>query len=104
MEECKCFKLTHALKLFYSFTLYREAIYSTPPLFHRTLFLSCQVMILLFSMTRRALPAIVWKEGKWFIAQTVGLELASQGRNKKEALDNLQEALDLLLEDKLAYT
>ena len=50
-------------------------------------------------MTKRALPALVWEEGKWFVAKTIGLELASQGKTKKEALTNLQEALDLLLED-----
>lgn len=50
-------------------------------------------------MARKKVPAIVWKEGKWFVAKTLGLELASQGQTKKEALDNLQEALDLLLED-----
>lgn len=50
-------------------------------------------------MKRKVLPAIVWREGKWFVARVVGLELASQGRNQEEALGNLQEALDLLLED-----
>lgn len=50
-------------------------------------------------MVRKALPAIVWKENKWFVAKALTLELASQGRTKKEALRNLQEALDLLLED-----
>jgi predicted RNase H-like HicB family nuclease len=54
-------------------------------------------------MTRKALPVVVWKENRWFVAKTVGLELASQGRNKKEAINNLQEALDLLLEDEIAY-
>ncbi len=50
-------------------------------------------------MAKKKIPAIVWKEGKWFVAKTLGLELASQGRTKSEALKNLQEALDLLLED-----
>ncbi len=43
--------------------------------------------------------ASITKEGKWFVAKTIGLELASQGRTEKEALKNLQEALDLLLQD-----
>lgn len=34
-----------------------------------------------------------------FVAKSVGIELASQGKTQKEALDNLQEALDLYLED-----
>lgn len=50
-------------------------------------------------MAKKKIPAIVWKEGKWFVAKTLNLELASQGKTKREALSNLQEALDLLLED-----
>lgn len=50
-------------------------------------------------MERKVLSAIIWKEGKWFVAKALGLELASQGQTKKEALKNLQEALDLLLEE-----
>jgi len=50
-------------------------------------------------MAKKKIPAIVWKEGEWFVAKTLNLELASQGKTKKEALKNLQEALDLLLED-----
>ena len=51
------------------------------------------------SNKNKPIPAIVWQEGKLFVAKTLGLELASQGKTKKEALKNLQEALDLLLED-----
>lgn len=47
----------------------------------------------------KTLPAVVWKEGNLFVAKFVGIELASQGKTKKEALDNLKEALDLYLED-----
>ncbi len=42
---------------------------------------------------------VVWKEDKLYVAKSLGLELASQGKTKTEALKNLQEALDLLLED-----
>jgi predicted RNase H-like HicB family nuclease len=48
---------------------------------------------------KKTLPAIVWKEGHLFVAKLVGFELASQGETKKEALQNLKEALDLYLED-----
>lgn len=51
-------------------------------------------------MQKKSLPAIIWKEGNLYVTKTIGIELASQGRTKKEALKNLQEALDLLLEDK----
>ena len=47
---------------------------------------------------KETLQAIVWKEGKLFVAKTVDLELVSQGKTKKEALSNLQEALSLFLE------
>jgi len=50
-------------------------------------------------MAKRIIPAIVWKEGKLYVAKTLSLELASQGKTQKDALKNLQEALDLLLED-----
>lgn len=50
-------------------------------------------------MAKRKLSAVVWQEGKLFVAKTLGLELASQGKTKKEALKNLKEALELLLED-----
>jgi len=50
-------------------------------------------------MSRKAVPALVWKEGNFYVAKTLNLELASQGKTQVEALKNLQEALDLLLED-----
>jgi len=37
--------------------------------------------------------AVVWKEGEWYVAQCREFEVASQGQTKKEALDNLSEAL-----------
>lgn len=43
--------------------------------------------------------ALVWKEGGWFVARGVEIEVASQGKTKPEAIENLKEALDLLLED-----
>lgn len=50
-------------------------------------------------MSKRDLKALVWKEEKLFVAKAIGIELASQGKTKKEALTNLAEAMDLLLED-----
>ena len=47
----------------------------------------------------KSLPAIVWKEGDFFVAKFVGLELASQGKTRAEAKKNLKEALELYLED-----
>ncbi len=42
---------------------------------------------------------VVWKEGKWFVARALEVEVASQGRTQKTALDNLKEALELYFED-----
>lgn len=48
---------------------------------------------------KKTLPAIVWREGNLFVAKLVGIELASQGKTRSEAVKNLKEALDLYLED-----
>jgi predicted RNase H-like HicB family nuclease len=42
--------------------------------------------------------ARVWKEGRWFIAQCVEIDVASHGGTRKQALAKLQEALELYLE------
>jgi len=43
--------------------------------------------------------ALVWKEGKYFVAKCLEIEVASQGESKKEVLANLKEAVELYLED-----
>lgn len=50
-------------------------------------------------MKSQILHTIVWKENKIFVAKFLELELASQGKTRKEAVDNLKEALELYLED-----
>lgn len=47
----------------------------------------------------RGLNALVWKEGKIFVARAVEIELASQGKSKEEALKNLKEAIHLYFDD-----
>ena len=42
---------------------------------------------------------ITWKEGKYYVAQCLNIDVSSFGRTKKEALNNLEEALELYLED-----
>ncbi|MGI9953545.1 type II toxin-antitoxin system HicB family antitoxin [Moorellaceae bacterium AZ2] len=37
--------------------------------------------------------AVVAKEGQWYVARAVEVEVASQGRTIEEALVNLKEAL-----------
>jgi predicted RNase H-like HicB family nuclease len=41
------------------------------------------------------LTASVWREGKWWVAQCLEVDVASQGRSEKTALKNLSEALSL---------
>ncbi len=44
-------------------------------------------------------PAVVVKEGKFFVATCPEPEVTSQGETIEEALDNLKEAIELYLED-----
>lgn len=50
-------------------------------------------------MKKQILHTIVWKENKLFVAKFLEIELASQGKTKKEAIKNLREALGLFMED-----
>ena len=45
------------------------------------------------------LQNVVWKEGKYYVAQCLNVDVSSFGKTKKEALDNLNEALELYFED-----
>ncbi len=51
---------------------------------------------------KRAFSASIWKEGDWFVAQCLEIDVASQGMSKKEALANLREALGLHFEPPVA--
>jgi len=42
---------------------------------------------------------IVWKEGKYYVAQSLNIDVSSFGKTKKEALKSLIEAVELYLED-----
>lgn len=44
--------------------------------------------------------ALIWKEGTWFVARCVEVELASQGKTRNEALKNIEEALSLYFDEK----
>ena len=50
-------------------------------------------------MRKINLKNIVWKEGKYYIAQCLNVDVSSFGITKKEALFNLREALQLYFED-----
>ncbi len=44
---------------------------------------------------RKIFTLIVWHEDKWFVAQCLEVDIASQGKTEKKALENLSEALAL---------
>lgn len=48
---------------------------------------------------RITLQNIVWKEDKHYVAQCLNVEISSFGKTKKEAIDNLDEALELYFEE-----
>ena len=47
----------------------------------------------------KKLSALVWKEDELYVAKSIEVEIASQGKTKNEALINLKEALELYFED-----
>lgn len=50
-------------------------------------------------MRKINLKNVVWKEGKYYVAQCLNVDVSSFGKTKKEALNNLDEALELYFED-----
>ena len=50
-------------------------------------------------MRKINLKNVVWKEGGYYVAQCLNVDISSFGKNKKEALANLDEALELYFED-----
>ena len=49
-------------------------------------------------MRKIALKNIVWKEKKYYVSRCLNVEVSSFGKTK-QALDNLDEALELYFED-----
>jgi predicted RNase H-like HicB family nuclease len=47
---------------------------------------------------KRPFAASVWREGDWYVAQCLELDIASQGETEDEALANLKEAIELYFE------
>jgi len=50
-------------------------------------------------MRKINLKATIWKEGKYYVSQCLNVDVASFGTTKKEALVNLEEAIELYLEN-----
>ena len=51
-------------------------------------------------MRKIDLKSVVWKEGKYYVAQCLNVDVSSFGKTKREALAALDEALELYFEDK----
>ncbi len=49
--------------------------------------------------TKQIFTNVVWKEDKYFVAQCLNVDVSSFGKTYEEALNNLEEALELYLED-----
>jgi len=45
------------------------------------------------------LKNVIWKEGKFYVAQCLNVDISSFGKTKKEALANIHEALVLYFEN-----
>lgn len=48
---------------------------------------------------KNAIWHVIWKEEKYYVAQCLNVDISSFGKTRKEALDNLHEALELYFED-----
>ncbi|MBI5222391.1 MAG: type II toxin-antitoxin system HicB family antitoxin [Candidatus Magasanikbacteria bacterium] len=50
-------------------------------------------------MRKIDLKNVVWKEGRYYVAWNINTDVSSFGKTQKEALESLQEALELHFED-----
>jgi len=53
-------------------------------------------------MEKRIFANVVWKEGKYYVAQCLNVDISSFGTTKADAFKNVYEALDLYLKDEFA--
>ena len=51
---------------------------------------------------KRSFSASVTREGAWYVAQALEVDVASQGLSENEALNNLREALALYFQPPMA--
>jgi predicted RNase H-like HicB family nuclease len=51
------------------------------------------------NMKKIDLQNVIWKEGKYHVAQCLNVDVSSFGKTKKEAIKNIEEALELYFED-----
>ena len=48
---------------------------------------------------KSGLHVLLWQEEKWYVVKCLEVEVASQGKTRKEALKNIEEAVELYFED-----
>jgi len=58
-----------------------------------------RILCYTFDMSKAVLKSVVWREGDDFVAQCLDVDISSFGGSRKEALENLREALELYYED-----
>lgn len=49
-------------------------------------------------MKKLTLKTVVWKEGKFYVAQCLNVDVSTFGKTKAEAMKNIKEALELYFE------
>jgi predicted RNase H-like HicB family nuclease len=54
-------------------------------------------------MKKLNIQTIIYKEGNYYVAQTLGVNVSSFGKTKQEAQKNITEALELYFEDSSDY-
>ncbi|MBU0620019.1 MAG: type II toxin-antitoxin system HicB family antitoxin [Patescibacteria group bacterium] len=50
-------------------------------------------------MRKINLKSVIWKEDNYYISQCLETDISSFGKTRKEAFDNLQDALGLYFQD-----
>lgn len=56
-------------------------------------------MVIFDNMKSIQLNNVVWKEGDFYVAQCLNVDVSNFGETKDEALANLNEALELYFDD-----
>ena len=51
-------------------------------------------------MKKLDLKTVVWKEGKYYVAQCLNVDVSNFGKTRVEAMKNIKEALELYFEDR----
>lgn len=54
------------------------------------------------TLMKRRFSASIVRDGEWFVAQCLDVDVVSQGKTPEEALANLKEALELYFEPPVA--